>query len=324
MASEKPRGGRERLGFLGRIVAYRLQSNVYALLALCVLTVVFILLYAESSDTGGFTANLWLAISTSLMASVLVLAAETFVKFRQHQNDLFLEGISKLGISNLHFDRSGLLNELLEKCDRTFWAVGYRHILTRSLVEQVEAVADRGVTIRLLIVPPWTESFRLVYGEHERVADNYIAIFTAIVHGRGSARMDDIDVRFVNQPLFNDTYKVDDTIVTGPYMHNRDRDHGKITANEFFTYELHRSSRLHELVLGEYETLWEMAEERLDWSRFVRRMERLRIEDLNEAGRLELLREACVPIAGPDVVAEAGHQIWNEPQPQNPSADGRG
>lgn len=306
MSAETRRGGRERLGFLGRIVAYHLQSNVYALLALSVLTVVFILLYAESADTGGFIANLWLAISTSLMASVLVLAAETFVKFRQHKNDLFLEGITKLGISNLHFDRSGLLSELLEKCDRTFWAVGYRHILTRSLIDQVEAVADRGVTIRLLVVPPWTESFRLVYGEHERVADNYIAILRAIVHGRGGARLDDIQVRFVNQPLFNDTYKVDDTIVTGPYMHNRDRDHGKITANEFFTYELHRSSRLHELVLGEFETLWEMAEEQLDWSLFLERMERLWVEDRTEAGRLELLREACVPLASPDAVPGTG------------------
>lgn len=302
MTREKHRVGRERLGFLGRIVAYRLQANVYALLALGILTVVFVLLYAQASGTGGFIANLWLAISTSLMASVLVLAAETFVKFRQHQNDLFLEGISKLGISNLHFDRAGLLDELLEKCDRTFWAVGYRHILTRTLVRQVEAVADRGVTIRLLIVPPWTESFRLVYGEHERVADNYIAIFTALVHGRAGTKMDDIEVRFVNQPLFNDTYKIDDTIVTGPYMHNRDRDHGKITANEFFTYELHRSSRLHELVLGEYETLWEMAEEKLDWTRFTDTMDRLRVEDLNEAGRLELLRASCVPRGEPSEV----------------------
>ncbi|GAA4524524.1 hypothetical protein GCM10023160_16180 [Brachybacterium paraconglomeratum] len=298
MAREKNRGGRERLGFLGRIVAYRLQSNVYALLALSVLTGVFILLYLDSSKSSGFSANLWLAISTSLMASVLVLAAETFVKFRQHQNDLFLEGISKLGISNLHFDRAGLLNELLESCDRAFWAVGYRHILTRSLVQQVEAVADRGVSIRLLIVPPWTESFRLVYGGHERVADNYVAIFNAMVHGRGSASMDDIEVRFVNQPLFNDTYKVDDKIVTGPYMHNRDRDHGKITANQFFTYELHRSSRLHEMVLGEFETLWDMAEQKLDWSQYISTMEKLRVEDLNEAGRLELLSAACVPVRG--------------------------
>lgn len=324
MARGRGEGGRERPGLLGRIVAYRLQANVYALLALGVLTAVAILLYSRSSGAGGFAPNLWLAFATSLMASVLVLAAETFVKFRQHQNDLFLEGISKLGISNLHFDRAGLLRELLDECDRTFWAVGYRHILTRSLAREIEQVADRGVKIRLLIVPPWTESFRLVYGEHERIADNYIAIFTAIVHGRNGARMDDIEVRFVNQPLFNDTYKIDDTIVTGPYMHNADRDHGKITANDFFTYELHRSSRLHELVLGEYETLWSMAEEKLDWSRFESRMERLRIEDFNEAGRLGLLREACVPFGANTITADRATKQVSEERAQNPSADGRG
>lgn len=288
--------GRQRLGLIGRIVAYRLQSNVFALIALTLLTAVSIVFYARSGDDGGFMPNLWLAIATSLMASVLVLASETYVKFRQHENDVFLEGITKLGISNLHFDRAALLSELLDDCSRTFWAVGYRHILTRSLAARIERAAERGVSIRVLIVPPWAESFRLVYGEHERVADNYLTVLRSILHGRGSGQLRDVEVRFVNRPLFNDTYKVDDAIVTGPYMHNSDRDHGKITANDFFTYELHRSSRLHELVLEEYEVLWDCAEEELDWGRFAAVSERLTTVDLNEAGRLAELRTACVPV----------------------------
>lgn len=291
------REGRERLGLLGRVVAYRLQSNVVALLALSGLTAVSVIMYARTGDAGTFMANLWLALATSLMASVLVIAAETYVKFRQHQNDVFLEGISKLGISNLHFDRAALLSELLEDCDRTFWAVGYRHILTRSLSRQLEGAAERGVRVRMLIVPPWTESFRLVYGSHERVADNYFAVLQSLFHGRDGRHLNDVEVRFVNRPLFNDTYKVDDIIVTGPYMHNTDRDHGKITANDFFTYELHRSSRLHGLVLDEYEVLWDCAEEQLDWDRFAEVVERIHTTDLNEAGRLQALREACVPLA---------------------------
>lgn len=287
-------GGRERLGLLGRIVAYRLQSNVIALIALSILTAVSILMYSLSEDSSAFASNLWLAISTSLMASVLVLASETYVKFRQHQNDLFLEGVTKLGISNLHFDRAALLSELLEDCDRVFWAVGYRHIVTRSLAKRLEAAAERDVAIRILVVPPWTASFRLVYGEHERVSDNYFTIFQSIWHGRTGRDMSNIEVRFVNRPLFNDTYKVDEAVVTGPYMHNADRDHGKLTANDFFTYELHRSSRLHGLVLDEYEVLWDCAEEQLDWDRFGVALDRVQAEDLNEAGRLEALRSACV------------------------------
>ena len=288
--------GRERLGILGRIVAFRLQSNVYALTALTVLTVVSIVFYLAARDQEGFAANLWLALATSLMASVLVLASETFVKYRQHRNDIFLEGITKLGISNLHFDRRALLSELLEGCDRRFWAVGYRHILTSSLGDRIEAVADRGVAIRLLIVPPWSTSFQLVYGPQERVTENYVSILRRIVHGRDDGSFDDIEVRFVEQPLFNDTYLVDDVVVTGPYMHNVDRDHGKITANDFFTYELHRSSRLHELVLGEYETLWGIANVQLDWDLFTERLPDLTTRDLNDAERQEILREACVPI----------------------------
>lgn len=291
------RDGRQRLGLLGRLVAYRLQSNVVALIALSVLTAVSVVMYARSDDASGFMPNLWLALATSLMASVLVIAAETYVKFRQHQNDVFLEGITKLGISNLHFDRAALLSELLEECDRTFWAVGYRHILTRSLSRQLEGAVERGVSVRMLIVPPWAESFRLVYGGNERVADNYFAVLQAILHGRDGRHLNEVEVRFVNRPLFNDTYKVDDVIVTGPYMHNADRDHGKITANDFFTYELHRSSRLHGLVLDEYEVLWDCAEEQLDWELFADVVERVQTVDLNEAGRLQALRDACVPLA---------------------------
>ena len=287
-------GGRERLGLLGKIVAFRLQANVYALLGLTALTITSILLYADSWDQGGFLANLWLAMATSLMASVLVLASETFVKYRQHRNDLFLEGITKLGISNLHFDRAGLLSELLDDCDRRFWAVGYRHIVTSSLGSQLEVVADRGVAIRLLIVPPWSTSFELVYGAHERVTENYISIFRRLIHGRENGSFEDIEVRFVDQPLFNDTYLVDDVVVTGPYMHNRDRDHGKITANDFFTYELHRSSRLHELVLGEYETLWQIANQQLDWDLFKGKLDELTTRDLTDAERQTILQGACV------------------------------
>lgn len=283
---------------MGKIVAFRLQASVYALLALIVLTVASVLLYAFTHDQGGFAANLWLALATSLMASALVLASEIFVKYRQQENDLFLEGITKLGISNLHFDRAALLSELLEDCQRQFWAVGYRHILTSSLGPRLEAVADRDVKIRLLIVPPWSTSFQLVYGEHERVTENYVSILRRIIHGRGTDRLDGVEVRFVDQPLFNDTYLVDDVVVTGPYMHNHDRDHGKITANDFFTYELHRSSRLHELVLGEYETLWDTAHQQLDWAMFTKKLPELTTSDLTDAQRQIFLQEACVPIEG--------------------------
>ncbi|PMC75149.1 MULTISPECIES: hypothetical protein [unclassified Brachybacterium] len=299
MVRRRRRLGRERLPLLERISAYHLQSNVYALLALSVLTAVSVIAYLNSQDDEGFGANLWLAIATSLMASVLVLAAETFVKFRQHENDLFLEGIEKLGISNLHFDKSALLQDLLATCSQTFWAVGYRHLLTAELRPHIEQAVERGASVRLLVVPPWAESFRLVYGDHERVVSNYLNVLRAIVDGSSGRARPDAQVRFLDRPLFNDTYKVDDVIVTGPYMHNDDRHHGKITANDFFTYELHRSSHLHELLLDEFDVLWREAELELDWERFAQTDQILRVEDLNEAGRLQLLKDSCRSLEDP-------------------------
>ncbi|MBW4840442.1 MAG: hypothetical protein KZY74_13695 [Paenibacillaceae bacterium] len=48
--------------------------------------------------------------------------------------------------------------------------------------------------------------------------------------------------------------------MTGPYMHNRDEDDHRITANDFFTYNLIKKSRLYNLVENEYMTLWDRRE----------------------------------------------------------------
>lgn len=286
---------RRRLGMLGRISAYHLQTNIYALLLLVLLGLVAVFMYFRSASTEGFAANLWLAFATSLMASILVLLSETFVKYRAHQNDVFLEGIAKLGISNLHFDKQSLLSELMDECSRTLWAVGYRCILTSNLADKVELAASRKVAIRLLIVPPWTDSFRLVYGEQEKVADNYLAILLAVLRGSGDQVASNIEVRFVDRPLFNDTYRVDDVVVTGPYMHNADSLYGKLSANDFFTYELHRASHLHGLISDEFEVLWQAAESQLDWTLFCRLADELPAMDLNDQQKLAKLRQASVP-----------------------------
>lgn len=93
----------------------------------------------------------------------------------------------------------------------------------------------------MLIVPPWTQAFQLVYGGKERICDNYIRVLNAIddVRPRGKdadhPQPGQIEVRFVNKPLFSDTYKADHAIITGPYMHNTDQIYGKLFAGDFFT-----------------------------------------------------------------------------------------
>lgn len=285
----------ERLPLHRRLRAYRLHHNLYVLGALLAGMAGSLVVYARGHDQEGFWPELSLAVATSLLASVLVLLSETYVRFRAHTNDIFLEGIEKLGISNLHFQKGDLLGGLMDTCRHVFWASGYRPILTRRLSAHIEAVTRRGVSCRLLISPPWHEAYRTVYGDHERVMTNYFAVLDAFL--RGAEHGDPTcDVRFTDKPLFSDTYKVDAQLVTGPYMHNRDAVHGRITANDFFTYELHRHSRLYDLVHGEYETVWDDAEQVLDWDLYRAASQQARTHDLNDRELQALLRAACVPV----------------------------
>lgn len=285
----------DRLPLHRRLRAYRLHHNIYVLGLLLTGMVVSLVVYARIHGQDGFWPELSLAVATSLLASILVLLSETYVKFREHTNDIFLEGIEKLGISNLHFQKGELLAGLMDGCEHVFWASGYRLILTRGLVPQLEALSRRGVRCRLLVSPPWHEAFRAVYGDQERVMANYYAVLDAMLRGadRGTPPC---EVRFTDKPLFSDTYKVDTQLVTGPYMHNRDAVHGRITANDFFTYELHRHSRLYDLVNREYETVWEDADSALDWDLYRTASAEARASDLNDRQMQELLRSACRPV----------------------------
>jgi hypothetical protein len=79
-------------------------------------------------------------------------------------------------------------------------------------------------------------------------------------------------------------------------MHNRDEDDHRITANDFFTYNLIKKSRLYHLVENEYMTVWEEADSVLVWEEYAKASEQIRIQDLREKEKIELLKEASQPI----------------------------
>lgn len=293
---------RSSLGIWGKIVSYHLQTNAYALIALFIFGVISVWTYYLYHEENGFVANLWLAVATSIMASFLLLLSETYVKFRAHKNDLFLEGITKLGIANLHFNRSQLLAELIDKCERELWICGYRYYLNADLAEEIANAAKRGVAVRMLIVPPWTDAFKLVYGDKERITDNYVKIFNCVVDALNTPESDldpdvpNVEVRFINKPLFSDTYKADNKIITGPYMHNLDHIYGRLYAGDFFTYELHQRSILYDRVLDESCAIWEEADHQLDWKRYIQSARQdLYENDLNDLEKQEKL-QGCLQL----------------------------
>src|SRR5690606_8808719 len=140
--------------------------------------------------------------------------------------------------------------------------------------------------------------FKLVYGDNDRVIDNYCKVFSAIAKACAEMSTDVekiCEVRFTYKPLFNDTYKVDMNLITGPYMHNQDEEHQRITANDFFTYDLIKKSRLYTLVENEYLTVWHEAGEMLQWSKYMTAAEYIRTNDSREREMVELLHKSCIP-----------------------------
>lgn len=93
----------------------------------------------------------------------------------------------EFGINNLHFDKQELLEQLLPTCEKELFVSGYRLILLDKIAPLLTEVAQRGVEIRAIISPPWFDSFRLVYGEKEKVIDHYCRVFRALGCGPTAA-----------------------------------------------------------------------------------------------------------------------------------------
>lgn len=275
--------------------AYKLNTNIYAVAGMAAISALFIGIYLFPQDST-FIPELALAFATSLLASIFCILAELFINYRARQDDKLLEGLQAFGILNLHFDKQTLVTDLLKDCCNDLWISGYRLILTRKITPWItERIrTQKKLQIRVLLCPPWTDSYQHIYGGDDHVMDNYISFLRSVQNAYGSSPVQ-CQVHFVEKPLFNDTYKFDKYIVTGPYLHAKISDGGRITANDFFTYEVARKSRLQELMEKEYATLWDESVAVLDWDAF-RRICRTYSPSMTEAEKEELLRSACRPI----------------------------
>lgn len=296
----KKRSRKDNESLWQKLRSYRLHHNVYVLMLLMVLvvisTVVFYFLYQTGDQ--GFLPELMIAISTSLLASVFCMVSDMIVKYKECENDRLVKGLHEFGICDLHFDKKELLRELMADCKRECWISGYRLIMTKGLSADITKIAQNDREIRVLVCPPWSNAYKSVYGEKDQTIDNYFWVFKAILSGAetpGKAAKN-CQVRFTEKPLFNDTYKVDDYLITGSYLHNRDKEHGRITATDFFCFDLEHKSQLYDLIHEEYETLWQEASGVLDWEKFAAALDRKRAQDLRESEKIDLLKNAFVEL----------------------------
>lgn len=188
-----------------KLKAYRLENNVYVLIMLIISVLISISVYVTPFFREySFVPELALACGTSLLATIFVVATDVYVKYQNHKDDQFLEGVHQFGISNLHFNKQKLLEDLLVDCEREIWISGYRLILTRNIASHLANAVKRGAFVKILISPPWKEGFKSVYGEHEKVLDNYFIVFQAIARASHDVESS-CEVRFTSKPIFNDT-----------------------------------------------------------------------------------------------------------------------
>ena len=290
-----------------KLKSYRLHHNVYVMMALIAAvilsTAAFYFLYITGEQ--GFLFNLMIAVSTSLLASIFCMISDLILKYKDAENDKLMKGLHEFGNCDLHFDKLNLLENLMQDCSRECWLSGYRLILTRKLIPQIESVIEKGLMIRVLVCPPWSDAYKSVYGTNDLTIDNYCKVFRAILRAAGSADKAAklCQVKFTDKPLFNDTYKVDDYLITGSFLHNRDKEYGRITAGDFFCFDLERRSQLYDLINEEYLTLWDEATCCLDWDGFAAICEDYWTKDLRESEKIDWIHNVCQEIPAKDPVS---------------------
>ena len=290
---------KNKLSFLQKIQAYHMTSNLviaYILLTVNLLALLLYVIFPEIREND-ICNNIFVAIITGLFATILSTGSEIFIEFKNNERGEFLEDIYSFGIMGLSQEKGKVLENELAKCRRLIWISGYRLILTDRLKEKFADAVKAGVNVQIVVCPPWLSGFQMVYGKDETVMDNYFRVFHALREATKRVGSD-LTIRFTEKPLFSDTYRVDERIITGPYLHNKDDKFHRIMANDFFTYIVKEESPLHRLVEDEYYTVYEEAVSELNLEKFDRIWEETYAGasgEMTEEEKMDLMKGATDP-----------------------------
>lgn len=294
---------RAKLNFKEKLEAYHLVNTMYVIVVLGIITLLSIILYANPIiRKNEIWGNIALAVFTSLLASIVAISAELYVQFKASERDLFLEDIHTFGIASLNQNKEVALRDMLKECDNEIWISGYRLIMTEHLKEDIaKAVVEHGVKVKLLACPPWEVAYQMVFGK-DKVMDNYYKVIHAIRSAEKkyydnmphSSKIPLLEVRFVNKPIFSDTYRVDQNLITGPYMHNINEENQRIEAKDYFSYNVATKSPLYGYITDEFHMLWESASKDagfiLNLEEFDKAYDMYLASDYNEEGKMNLLK----------------------------------
>ena len=281
------------------IEQYHLGNNIFFCLLLLFFAATFIMVWLFTD--GGVYHELSLAISTSLMASLLCLVSDTFLKIRESKNDTYINKLKSYGVENLQFNKNELLEGIIPTCRNELWISGCRLIMTsKASFRQAMITAckrSKNLHIKILATPQWSVAYQLTYGQ-EDVSLNYLKILKDLLECCKHDGLS-LEVHFSEKPLFSDTYKVDDRFITGPYLHCADRYNGRITAKDFFSLDISDpNTELYRVIQSDYMTLWNESVHMLDLQMLAKELETVaNPADLSAEKRVEILRKCCVPLS---------------------------
>lgn len=283
------------------IQQYRLTGSFVFLSLLVCLTLLFLVIWLLTPG-GGVLHELSIAFSTSLIASALCLLSDSILKYRESKNDEYINTLKSFGIENLQFHKDELLEDIIPKSSHEIWISGYRLIMTAK-ASFLEALATAcrnhpGLEVKVLTVSPWSETFRLVYGD-EDVTNNYLKVFYTLSQcmKENSTRL---EIRMTDKPIFNDTYRVDDRFVTGPYLHCTSKNNQKITAKDFFSLDINDPRKeLFGIIRKDYMAVWDSASCIFDGLSFLDecRTQGDRIREFSKEEKLSMLKKFCRPLS---------------------------
>jgi len=180
-------------------------------------------------------------------------------KEKVYARDTFYKSIKKYGIKNMHHDKKNVLSSWIREAEKEVYVTGYRFIMTLELIDDLIYALNKSkeLTVKILTCPPWTDTYKKIFDDDASI--NYMLILKKLKES-----IPDFDNRisfkYTDKPLFNDTYIVDDHLITSPYVHNRNKVNEKIvviTANKFFSLEIIENSSLFNFFKEDFISIWE-------------------------------------------------------------------
>ncbi len=281
------------------IKQYRLAGNFVFLSMLTALTIIFLVTWFATDS--GVLHELSIAFSTSLIASALCLLSDSILKYRESKNDEYINTLKSFGIDNLQFHKDELLESVIPSCSKEIWISGYRLIITakssfrKAMKEFCRNASRKHPTVKLLTVAPWSNTFALVYGS-EDVTDNYFKVINDLCMYRQEFGIN-LEIRMTNKPIFNDTYKVDDRFITGPYLHCTNDYNQKITARDFFSLDINDPKKeLFNIIFKDYMAVWDSADFIFDFNEFQKSgFSQKQVSTLTKEQKLDLLKSVFKP-----------------------------